>query len=399
MIKMNNKPKILILGAGYGGIVTAINLQKKLNNNEADITLVNKHDYHYFTTHLHMPAAGTNSIRKTRVNISEVINENKIKLIKGNISKIVPGEKKVIVDDYEILYDYLVIALGSEPETFNITGLKEHALSIRTINSVRLIKEHIQYQFAKYKSTPQKTELLTFVVGGAGFTGIEFLGELIERIPRLCKQFDVDPNLVKVYNVEAGNTALAGFDPDLVKEVVTKLESKGVIFKFSTAIKECTTDSIILSTEEIIKTSTIIWTGGVRGNHLIEESGIETMRGRVKVEPTLLVSNYEEVFVIGDGALIINSEGRPYPPTAQIAIQEAIVCSDNLIASVRNKELISFTPKISGAVVSFGKYEAVGVVGKRKFKGLKASMLKRLIDIKYLYTIGGLRLVITKGFF
>ena len=104
-------------------------------------------------------------------------------------------------------------------------------MNIRSINSVRLIREHIEYQFARYKREPHRTDYLTFVVGGAGFTGIEFVGELADRIPELCKQYDVDPSLVKIYNIEAAPTALPGFDPELVEYAMDVLTKKGVTFR------------------------------------------------------------------------------------------------------------------------------------------------------------------------
>jgi len=200
---MSTIPKIVILGAGYGGILTAQRLQKELNYNEADVTLVNRHDYHYFTTHLHMPAAGTDSIEHTRVAISKLIDEFKIDLVKSNVQEIRLADKKVVLQDGTLSYDYLVIALGGEPESFGIPGLTEYAMTIRSINSVRLIRQHIEYQFALYKMDESRTDRLNFVVGGAGFSGIEFVAELADRIPQLCKEYDVDPNLVNVYNVEA----------------------------------------------------------------------------------------------------------------------------------------------------------------------------------------------------
>ena len=100
-------------------------------------------------------------------------------------------------------------------------------MNIRSINSVRLIREHIEYQFARFKREPHRTDYLTFVVGGAGFTGIEFVGELADRIPELCKQFDVDPSLVKIYNIEAAPTALPGFDPELVEYAMACADEEG----------------------------------------------------------------------------------------------------------------------------------------------------------------------------
>ncbi|GIP31183.1 NAD(P)/FAD-dependent oxidoreductase [Paenibacillus sp. J2TS4] len=396
---MGRIPRIVILGAGYGGIVTAIRLQKELNYNEADVTLVNKHDYHYITTHLHMPAAGTDKPDNARVDITKLIDEYKIDFIKSTVTQIKLDEQKVIMEDSTISYDYLVIGLGGEPETFGIPGLQEYAMNIRSINSVRLIREHIEYQFAKFKREPHRLDYLTFVVGGAGFTGIEFIGELADRIPKLCSEFDVDPSHVHIYNVEAAPTALPGFDPELVEYAMKVLEDKGITFKIATAIQECTPNGVVLATGEEIKSSTVIWTGGIRGNHMLAEAGLETMRGRVVVDPYLRTKEYDNVYVVGDCSIVMNPEGRPYPPTAQIATQQGQICSHNLVASIRNAPLKEFQFQNKGVVASLGKGEAIGVVGKYKLKGGTAAMMKKLVDMRYLFIIGGIPLVLKKGRF
>lgn len=396
---MSKIPRIVILGAGYGGIVTALRLQKELNYNEADVTLVNKHDYHYITTHLHMPAAGTDEADNARVSILKLIDEFKIDFVKSTVVQIKPQEKKVILEDGTLSYDYLVVGLGGEPETFGIPGLKEHALSIRSINSVRFIKEHIEYQFAKYKRNPEETENLTFIVGGAGFTGIEFVAELADRVPQLCKEFDVDPSLVKIYNIEAAPTALPGFDPELVEYAMEVLKKKGVTFKIATAIKECSPEGVLLATDEFIKSKTVVWTGGIRGNRILEDAGFEAMRGRVKVDPQLRSPQYDNVYIIGDCSLMFNEEGRPYPPTAQISMQQGEICASNLVASIRGNALKEFKFSNKGVVASLGKGEAIGIVGSRKLKGNVAAVLKKIVDIRYLYIIGGIPLVIRKGRF
>lgn len=379
--------------------MTALRLQKQLNYNEADVTLVNKHDYHYFTTHLHMPAAGTDSPENARVSISKLIDEFKIDFVKSTVVQIRPQDRKVILEDGTLSYDYLVIGVGGEPETFGIPGLKEYALNIRSINSVRLIREHIEYQFAKFKREPHRTDYVTFVVGGAGFTGIEFIGELADRIPQLCREFDVDPQLVKLYNIEAAPTALPGFDPELVEYAMDVLRKKGVTFRIGTPIKECRPDGVIVGEGEEIKAQTVIWTGGVRGNRLIEEAGFETMRGRVKVDEYLRVPGHDNIYVIGDNSLIFNAEGRPYPPTAQMAMQQGIACAHNLVAQIRNQALKKFEFKSKGTVASLGKNEAIGIVFGKKYKGLTAAWLKKLIDLRYLFIIGGIPLVVRKGKF
>ncbi|MBP1933852.1 NAD(P)/FAD-dependent oxidoreductase [Ammoniphilus resinae] len=391
--------RIVILGAGYGGMMTATRLQKMLNYNEAEVTLVNKHDYHYLTTWLHEPAAGTLDAERCQIEIESVIDTNRINFVKGTAESIDPNAKSVKLTDGQTLeYDYLVVGLGADPETFGIQGLKEYALGIRSINSVRLIKEHIEYMFAKYRSEPDKLEYLTIIVGGAGFTGIEFVGELGDRIPELCNQFDIDPSLVKIYSIEAAPTALPGFDPELVEYAMNILERKGVTFKINTPIKECNPDGVILATGEEIKAGTIVWTGGVRGNAIVENSGFETMRGRVKVDDFLRAPGHDNVFILGDCALIINEEtNRPYPPTAQIAMQQGQTCAENLTSLIRGGELKKFTPEIKGTVASLGKGEAMGIVGSKKIYGSTASVMKKVIDNRYLYLLGGMGLLLKKS--
>lgn len=392
-----SKPNIVILGAGYGGLVTALRLQKELNYNEADVTIVNKHAYHYITTHLHMPAAGTDHPHNAKVNLNRILDESRTNIVKATVREIRLEEKKVVLDDSEISFDYLVIGLGGEPETFGIPGMKEYAMTIRSINSVNLIREHIEYQFAKFKREPDRLDYLTFVVGGAGFTGIEFVGELADRVPELCRQNDVDPSLVKIYNIEAAPTALPGFDPELVEYAMNVLKNKGVEFRVGTPIKECRADGVVLGNGEEIRSATVVWTGGVRGNSLVEKAGIETMRGRVKVDEYLRVPGMEHIFVVGDCSIVFNDEGRPYPPTAQLAMQQGYNCAYNLAASVRGEELKPFKFASKGTVASLGKNEAIGIVGNTKLKGYPAAVMKKLIDARYLYTIGGISLVLQKA--
>ncbi|RTE08818.1 NAD(P)/FAD-dependent oxidoreductase [Paenibacillus whitsoniae] len=396
---MSRIPRIVILGAGYGGILAAIRLQKELNYNEADVTLVNKHDYHYITTHLHMPAAGTDNPENARVNILKLIDEFKVDFVKSTVTQIRPHEKKVILEDGTLSYDYLVIGLGGESETFGIPGLKENALNIRSINSVRFIREHIEYQFAKYKREPDRKDYLTFVIGGAGFTGIEFIGELADRIPSLCKEFDVDPALVKIYNIEAAPTALPGFDPELVEYAMKVLTDKGITFKIGTAIKECTPEGVLIAGDEFIKAATVVWTGGIRGNHMLDEAGFETMRGRIKVDDYLRAPGFDNIYVVGDCSIVMNAEGRPFPPTAQIAMQQGEAVAHNLIAAIRGSEMKTFKFSNKGTVASLGKGQAIGIVGSRKLKGNVAALMKKVVDMRYLYIIGGIPLVIRKGRF
>jgi NADH:ubiquinone reductase (H+-translocating) len=400
------KPKIVIVGAGYGGLMTTVRLQKLVGVNEADIVLINKNDYHYETTWLHEASAGTLHHDRVRYDIRDVIDSSKVDFVQDTVVEIKKEEKKVILEKGEVEYDYLVIALGGEPETFGIKGLKEYAFGITNVNSSRQLREHIEYQFATYNMEEEKNDnRLVIVVGGAGFTGIEFLGELTNRVPELCREYDVDPHKVKILCVEAAPTVLPGFDPELVNYAVSQLERKGVEFLIGTAIKECTPEGIIVAKGEEepreIKAETVVWAAGVRGNSIIEKSGFEAMRGRVKVQPDLRVPGFDDVFIIGDSSLVINEEiNRPYPPTAQIAMQQGEVVARNIGALIRNKtDLETFTFDNKGTVCSLGHDDAIGVVFGKKVTGAKASFMKKVVDNRSLFMIGGAGLVLKKGKF
>lgn len=223
-----NRPKILILGAGYGGLTTAVNLQKKIGSNVADITIVNKNSYHYESTWLHEASAGTLSPEKVRYDIQSVLN-NKVNFVQAAVESIDATNKKVITDAGEMSYDYLVVGLGFEGETFGIEGLDKFAFGISDVNEARKLRDHINSQFAEWASqAPAEKDdtLLTIVVGGAGFTGIEFLGELANRIPELCKEYDAPQEKVRVVCVEAAPTVLPMFSRELVEYAVGYLTKK-----------------------------------------------------------------------------------------------------------------------------------------------------------------------------
>ena len=402
---MLKRPSILVLGAGYGGLMTVVNLQKVLGADAADITLINKNEYHYESTWLHEAAAGTLLPEQVRYDIKNVIDSVKTKFVQATVEAIDVAGKKVTTDNGVFTYDYLVIGLGFEGETFGIPGLDKYALSIANVKAARYIREHIEFQFATWSTEEVKDDSrLTIVVGGAGFTGIEFLGELANRVPELCKEFDVPREKVRVVCVEAAPMVLPGFDPELVNYAVGHLESKGIEFSIGTPVVEATPEGVNIKKGddefEFIKAGTVVWAAGVRGSKLIEESGIENMRARVKVDADLRAPGHSDVFVIGDCALMINAEtNRPYPPTAQIAMQQGQAVANNINSLIKGDETHPFVPDLKGTVCSLGDSDAIGVVFGKKVTGKRASFMKKMIDNRALYMVGGPSLVMKKGKF
>ncbi|GGK05244.1 NADH dehydrogenase-like protein YumB [Lentibacillus kapialis] len=400
------KPDIVILGAGYGGIMTAVKLQKKLNMNEATITLVNKYDYHYQTTWLHENAAGTLHHDRTRIPIKDVVDTDKVHFVMDTVVSIKPEKKKVKLENGELYYDILVIGLGFETATFGIPGLKENAFTIENINSARLIKDHLEYNFAMYQYEDEKNHgRLNIVVGGGGFTGVGYLGELANRIPALCEEYDINKSIVRIINIEGESTVLPGFDPQLTEYAMSSLESRGVEFITGAVLKECKPDRIIYEKdgrEMEIPTYTTVWAAGVRANTIVEESGFEHNHGKIEVRHDLRAPDYDDVFAIGDCALIIDEKtDSPYPSTAQMAVQQSETVAHNIMSLVQETgELDEYKPHLLGTVTSLGNNDAIGdVLNNRKMFGMKAVIMKKIIDNRYLLKLGGVGLLMRKGKF
>ncbi|WP_047983674.1 NAD(P)/FAD-dependent oxidoreductase [Ornithinibacillus californiensis] len=397
-------PNIVVLGAGYGGIMTTVKLQKLLGSSEASITLVNKNDYHYQTTWLHEVSAGTVHQDQARIAIKDVINQHKVNFVQDSVVEIKPKENKVKLENSELDYDYLVIGLGFESATFGIPGLEENALMINDINSSRLIREHLEFNFAEFHKDRNPARL-NIVVGGGGFTGIEFVGELANKVPELCKEYDIDKSQVRIINVEGAPTVLPGFDPELVEYAMNSLEARGVEFVTGALLKESKPDSVVYEKDgklNEIPTLTTVWAAGVKANTIVEKSGFETNRGKIQVRPDMRSPEYDNVFVIGDCALIMNEEsGRPFPPTAQIAIQQSATVAHNVVSLVKgHSELEGFEYKPLGTLASLGHNDAMGVVfGDKKLFGWKATFMKKMSDNRYLLKLGGIGLLLKKGKF
>lgn len=399
----NTKPKIVVLGAGFAGMMTTKHLIKKLGADDAEITLVNKHNYHYLTTWLHEVAAGTMNQNQARVMIEDVIDKKRVNLVYDTVKEVKKEEKKVIMEDGILEYDYLVFSLGFEKATFGIPGLDEHSFSIRSINSSRLIQQHMEYQFASYSSGEDLNEgHLNILVGGSGYTGIEFLGELAEKVPELCQKYDIDRSKVRIINVEMAPTILPGFDEDLIAYSKKSLEDRGVEFYTDTKIEECTADGIKIAGKSEMKAGTIIWTGGVQGSSILTASGFDVFKGKVNVTDDLRAPEDESIFVLGDCAWVMNKElEQPYPPTAQIAIQEAETCAENIKRLINADGILEeFQFDNKGTVVSLGGTQAAGkIFSDMKLYGMKAKAMKHVIDNRYLLMLGGPKLVLKKGKF
>ncbi len=396
-----SKPKIVILGAGYAGLKTAKKLQKK--NVDADIILVNKNEYHYESTQLHEVAAGTEPASKISFTITDIVDTKKVTFIQDTVKLINKDEKTVVLANKgEISYDYLVIALGFESETFGIPGVDEFSKPLVDIKTAEAARNYLDSNLAKYATSKDEADL-SIAVCGAGFTSIEYLGEITNRIPKLAKELNFPADKVKITCVEAMPTLLPMFSEKLGSFGVNLLKERGVNFIVGTPIKEIKENTVVYEQDgerKELKANTIIWTTGVRGSAVIGESGFDERRGRVVVEDDLTVSGYPDVYMIGDVSAVMDKESnRPYPTTAQIALQQGSYVGESLAKRLANQSVEGFTYKPLGTVASLGHNSGMGVVMGKEVKGYLGSFMKKNIVNKSLLETGNTKVLLKKGRF
>lgn len=399
-----DRKKVLVLGAGYAGLQTITKLQKQISADEAEVTLINKNDYHYEAIWLHEASAGTISYEDLLYPVESVVNKDKVNFVKAEVTKIDRNAKKVETDAGIFDYDILVVSLGFETETFGIKGMKDHAFQIENVLTARKLSRHIEDKFANYASSKQKDDKdLAIIVGGAGFTGVEFLGELTDRIPELCNKYGVEQGKVKITCVEAAPKMLPMFSDELVNHAVSYLEDRGVEFKIGTPIVAANEKGFVVKVndeEQQLEANTAVWAAGVRGSNLMEESFEGVKRGRIVTKQDLTIEGYDDVFAIGDvSAFIPAGEERPLPTTAQIAMQQGEQTAKNIINILEGQPTQEFEYVDRGTVCSLGSNDGVGVVYGKDIQGKKAAFMKKVIDTRAVYKLGGVGLAFKKGKF
>lgn len=391
--------KIVILGAGYGGILTAKKLAKTFKKNDkVSITLIDKNSYHTMLTELHEVAAGRVPEEAIRINLEKVFVGRPVNIELDEINTIDFENKKLVgkVSTYE--YDYLVIGTGSKPTFYNVKGAKENALTLWSYEDAITIKNHILDMMAKASvetDLDKRQHLLTFMVIGCGFTGIEMIGEIAEWKERLCHKFTIDPSEVTMYVVDMLPTVLPTFHDKLINKTVKRLEKLGVDIITQANITEVQENFVCIKDQDKIETHTTIWAAGVEGNDIIENLDLEKSgRGRLRTDEYLRAIDQENVFVVGDNIFYIpEGDERPVPQMVENAEHSAKLVAKNVKHSIEGSELKSYNPVFHGAMVCIGGRYGVAQVGTKNkdyyFSGFLAMVIKHIINVIYFIQIAG----------
>jgi NADH dehydrogenase len=390
-----NKIKILILGGGFGGLYAALELEKQLRRRpDVEITLVNRENFFLFTPMLHEVAASDLDITTIVNPIRKLL--RRTNFFDGEVTSIDLAGKRVMVchgidsaHQHELTYDHVVLALGSVTNFYGIPGLEEGSLTMKSLADAvylrnRLI-EHLEE--ADFEcSRAAREPLLTFVVAGGGFAGVETVAAINDFVREALKFYpNLSEEMLRVVLVEFAPAILPELGPELGKYAQEKLAERKVEFRLSTKVTGVSNLGVKLSDGDTLPTKTLIWTAGTTPNPLLDPLACGKDRGRVVVNEFLEVPGWPGVWALGDCASIPEKKtGRPYPPTAQHALRQGRVLGQNIAAAVRGGAKKPFVFSTIGQLAAIGRRTGVARILGFKFSGFIAWWLWRTIYLSKL---------------
>src|SRR5439155_3513968 len=323
-----SKTKILILGGGFGGLYTALELERLLDKDRSiEITLVNRENFFLFTPMLHEVAASDLDITTIVNPIRKMLRQTNF--FDGEVSSIDLIKKRVIVSHgidtshpHELDYDHLVLALGSVTNFYGIPGLEERALTMKSLaDAVHLRNQLIEHlEEADFEcSTIPPEQLLTFVVAGGGFAGVETIAAINDFLRDALKFYpNLNESMLRIVLVEHGSMILPELGPELGHYAQEKLAERKIEFRLGVKVTGVAESGVQLSDGTVLPARTLIWTAGTAPCPMLKPLAYKKERGRIEVNEFLEVSGYPGVWALGDCASVPDKKtGRPYPPTAQ----------------------------------------------------------------------------------
>ncbi|HZH78516.1 MAG TPA: NAD(P)/FAD-dependent oxidoreductase [Archangium sp.] len=379
-------PHVVILGGGFGGLYAARSLRKA----PVRVTVVDRQNHHLFQPLLYQVATATLSPGEIASPIRGLLGRETTVLLAEVTGVDVPG-KRVLLADGELSYDYLIIATGATHSYFGHDEWAKYTLGLKTIDDALQIRRKVllAFEMAERETDPvRRRELLTFVIIGAGPTGVEMAGSLGE-ISRhtLARDFhNIDPSQARILLLEGVQRVLPVYSERLSEKARQALEKLGVEVRTNTRVTHIDETGVFIG-EERIAARTVIWAAGVAASPVARSLGVELDRaGRVKVAPELTLPGRSDVFVIGDLAHFIQ-DGNPIPGVAPAAIQQGKHAARNLLSHLEGKPMKPFRYWDRGTYAVIGRGKAVGVAFQR-FESSGFSAWLAWLGVHLLFLIG-----------
>ena len=383
----NTPPHVVVIGGGFAGI----QLVKSLRKAPVRITLIDRQNHHLFQPLLYQVATAGLGAPEISQPIRDILRgQENCTVILGEVRAIDVHAKTVSFDDETLAWDHLYVATGATHSYFGNDQWAERAPGLKSLQDAMEIRRRVLMAYERAERANSETERereLTFVVVGAGATGVELAGALAEIAHRtMARNFrNFEPSSARVYLVEAGPRTLAAYDPALSDSAVRQLESLGVRVMLNTRVNDVTREGVQLN-DDFLPAATILWAAGVRASSLGALLGVPLDRsGRVLVNPDLTVPGFPEVSVLGDLAAVpIGDEGKFVPGLAPAAVQMGKYAANRLAKRIKGKDLPPFQYLDKGQMATIGKRRAVMQSGKLKLSGYFAWLAWALVHILFL---------------
>lgn len=385
--------RVVVAGAGFGGLEAVTRLDAMFRGDpDVEILLLSDQNYLLFTPLLPQIASSYTDPRHIVQAVREIRGRRKYRFRREKVRAVDVANRKVMLDSDAIGYDALIVASGSRTEFFNTPGAKENCWDYKSLQQAVELREHIidLCEHADHTAdAASRRSMLTFVVVGGGYTGIELATEMRDFLfDYAAKKYrGIDASEIRLIVLEATPDILRGIDPNLAEHARKRLHASGIEVRTSTRVTRVFENSVEINGNETIAAETIVWAAGVRASELIESlPGPHDRIGRAVVNAQLQLQGHPEVFVVGDSAAAVNAQEAPR--VAPVAIEQGRIAAANIRHLWRGEPLESYQYASKGMLVSLGMNYAVVQVGGIRISGYFAWLFWNAV---HLYKLVGLK--------
>ena len=385
------RPRVLVLGGGFAGIGAA----QKLKKSEADVVVVDKHDYHTFQPLLYQVATGLLEQPAVGHPIRDLFHkQDNVRIHQDRVAAIDLEARRVTFDELEPLsYDYLVVGIGAEVNFFGVEGAADHAFPLYTLADAVRLKNHVLRTWEKADREPSVIDdgALNIVVVGGGPTGVETAGALAELYNGVFRKDypDVASDRAKITLVEAGPEIFPMFKEDIRTYTEEALTKRGVEVQTGEVVESITPQRVTLKSGTVLPAHTLVWGAGLQGNALVQSLGLELERGnRIGVDEELRIPSHPDVYAVGDVAAITDQKtSQVLPQLGSVALQSGEHAGKTLAQRIAGKETKPFKYKDKGTMAAIGRGSAVvQMLGGKTMKGKTAQLAWATVHLALLPT-------------
>ena len=393
---MSRRSRVIVVGGGFGGLSAA----QALKSAPVDVTLIDRRNYHLFQPLLYQVATGSLSAGEIAAPLRGVLSRQKnVRVLLGDVRDIDPVSKRVLLaDGASFEYDWLIVAAGSQSAYYGHESWREWAPSLKSVEEAIDVRHKILYAFEvaeRIADPAQRRAWLTFVIVGAGPTGVELAGAIAEIARQTLKNDfrSINPKEAQIILMDSAARVLPPFPEDLSEKAKRALVKLGVQIKTGVRVKDIDKEGLNVQVHdriERLEARTVIWAGGVTvptlGKTLASRTKAETeTSGRIKVGPQLTIASYPDIYVIGDLALALDPNGAPLQGVAQVAMQQGTYAAKAIVARVQGKpKQADFKYFDKGNLAVIGRWSAVANAFGVHLSGLPAWVIWAFIHLMYI---------------